>query len=63
MLGIDYLHCSNILHRDLKLGNLLLDEKGYLKIADFGVAKVLRHNQLIYERVGTPANFAPEQIK
>ena len=44
ILGIKYLHDSNIMHRDLKLENLLLGRDGYLKIVDFGLAKVLRHN-------------------
>ena len=42
--GLEYLHASNIMHRDLKLENLLLDEEGYLKIVDFGMARVLRVN-------------------
>ena len=44
ILGLRYLHDSDIMHRDLKLENLLLDENGYLKIVDFGVAQVIRHN-------------------
>ena len=61
--GLQYLHNNNIMHRDLKLENLLLDEQGYLKIADFGMAKVLRNNQTSYEMAGTPAYFAPELLK
>ena len=61
--GLKYLHDSSIMHRDLKLENLLLDEYGYLKIVDFGVSRVLRHNQTSYEMVGTPAYFAPELLK
>ena len=63
ILGLKYLHDSNIMHRDLKLENLLLDENGYLKIVDFGVAQVLRHNQVSYEKAGTPAYYAPEILK
>ena len=61
--GLKYLHDSNIMHRDLKLENMLLDENGYLKIVDFGVAEVLRHNQVAYDFTGTPAYFAPEILK
>lgn len=37
--GLEYLHANWILHRDLKPNNLLIDEKGILKIGDFGLAK------------------------
>ncbi len=37
--GIGYIHSQKILHRDIKLDNILLDGKGNIKIADFGVSK------------------------
>lgn len=37
--GMDYLHCNNIIHRDIKLSNLFLTQKGELKIGDFGLAR------------------------
>lgn len=37
--GIDYCHSHGVIHRDLKPGNILIDKKGNLKIADFGLAR------------------------
>ena len=38
-LAFEYMHSKNIVYRDLKPENLLLDNDGYLKITDFGFAK------------------------
>ena len=63
ILGLQHLHDINIMHRNLKLDNLLLDEHGYLKIVDFGMARVLLQDQTSFERAGTPAYLAPELLK
>jgi serine/threonine protein kinase len=44
ILAVGYLHDKGIMHRDLKLENILVDEMGYLKIIDYGLAKTLQEN-------------------
>lgn len=59
---MNYLHKNNILHRDIKLDNILLDSKGGIKICDFGISREVKDNELMYEYLGTPAYLAPEII-
>ena len=51
--GMDYLHKRKIVHRDLKAANLLMDETGTVKIADFGVARVLDSTGVMTAETGT----------
>ena len=61
--GIKYIHSMNIVHRDIKLENILLDLNNNIKICDFGVGKKIRPNQILHEQSGTPVYMAPEILK
>ena len=61
--GLKHCHSRDILHRDIKLDNIFLGNNFETKIGDFGVSKILKPNQIIYEQCGTPAYIAPEIIK
>lgn len=50
------------MHRDLKLENILVDEAGFLKIIDYGLAKTLSQDQLSKTFCGTPEYLAPEMV-
>ncbi|CDW77508.1 protein kinase domain containing protein [Stylonychia lemnae] len=60
--GLAHCHCRSVLHRDIKLDNILLDNEGEIKICDFGVSRIIKKNQRITEQCGTPAYIAPEII-
>lgn len=62
MLAIGYLHSKKIIHRDLKLENILVDQYGYLKIIDYGLAKILKNNEEATSFCGTPEYIAPELV-
>lgn len=61
IIGLEYIHSLNILHRDLKPENLVLDSRGYLRITDFGVARVYTQNNS-KDTSGTPGYMAPEVL-
>lgn len=59
LVTLEYMHKNNVLHRDIKPENLVFDSHGYLKITDFGVARVLKTDNS-QETSGTPGYMAPE---
>ena len=58
--GLQYLHKKKIVHRDIKLDNVLIDLTNTVKICDFGVSRILSPGDTMYEHCGTPAYIAPE---
>ena len=61
--GIKYIHSKGIVHRDIKLENILLDLNNIVKICDFGVGKLTQKGQKLSDQCGTPVYMAPEIIK
>ncbi|CAD8084356.1 unnamed protein product [Paramecium primaurelia] len=57
------LRLKNIVHRDLKLANILINEQMQIKLGDFGFAKSLINTDLLESYCGTPITMAPEILK
>eukprot|EP00397_Hematodinium_sp_SG-2012_P001915 GEMP01001920.1.p1 GENE.GEMP01001920.1~~GEMP01001920.1.p1 ORF type:complete len:863 (+),score=162.44 GEMP01001920.1:582-3170(+) len=61
IFSFEHLHERNVIYRDLKPENLLLDSKGYCKVTDMGLAKIVIGKT--YTTCGTPDYFAPEVVQ
>lgn len=69
LLTLDYIHRRRIVHRDIKLDNILINqveegEEFHIKIADFGLSDFIKSGSgLLYSACGTPSYIAPELLR
>ncbi|OIV93548.1 hypothetical protein TanjilG_28705 [Lupinus angustifolius] len=60
LFGLAYLHATNTVHRDIKGANILVDPNGWIKLADFGIAKHISAHSCPFSFKGSPYWMAPE---
>ncbi|XP_031480195.1 mitogen-activated protein kinase kinase kinase 5-like [Nymphaea colorata] len=63
LLGLAYLHSKDVVHRDIKGANLLVNDRGVVKLADFGMAKYLSGQPTPLSLKGSPYWMAPELLQ
>jgi serum/glucocorticoid-regulated kinase 2 len=62
VLALGHLHSAGYIYRDLKPENILLDEQGFARLTDFGLAKLVKQTDVAKTFCGTPEYMAPEVI-
>ncbi|XP_063685494.1 phosphorylase b kinase gamma catalytic chain, skeletal muscle/heart isoform-like [Bolinopsis microptera] len=63
LLGLHHLHFHDIVHRDIKMENVLMNEKLGIKLTDFGFAKRLEPGEALHDLCGTLSYISPEMIR
>lgn len=61
--GLEYAHSRDVIHRDIKPSNILLSGDMDVRIADFGIAQIMRPDETqVMEMIGSPRYMSPEQV-
>ena len=63
LLGFKHLHDRDIVYRDIKPENILVDMDGHIRIADFGLAKKIGERERSHSFCGSPEYLSPEMLK
>lgn len=64
LICVEFIHSKDIVHGDIKLSNVVIQESGQVKIIDFGYSTVLAgKDELVRSYSGTPVYFSPEIVK
>ena len=63
LLGFSHMHDMDIVFRDIKPENILVDMDGHIRIADFGLSKIIRENERSHSFCGSPEYLSPEMLQ
>ena len=61
--AVDFAHLNNIIHRDLRPANVLIEKSNKVRVADFGISKLLENAPHAKTIIGTPPYMAPEHFE